>query len=61
MWLLSDLVGIPNTSIAKKKSLVHDGSFCDERALLIVSLRALAALMRHDLGILNITRLVRRV
>ena len=40
------------------KSLVHDSGVCDERALSIVSLRALAALMRHDFGILRITRLV---
>ena len=31
---------------------------CDEGALLIVLLRALASRMRHDLGILRITRLV---
>ena len=61
LWSLPDWVGIPNTSIAKKKSLVHDRGVCNERALLIVSLRALAAWMRHDLGILRITRFVWRV
>ena len=43
LWSLSDLVGKANISIAKKKSLVHDSGVRDERALLIVSLRALAA------------------
>ena len=58
---LPDLVGIPNTSMAKKKSLVHDRGVCDERALLIVSIKTLADWMRHDLGILRITRFVWRV
>ena len=39
-------MGIPIISIAKKKSLVHDSGVCDERALLIVSLRALALLWK---------------
>ena len=38
-WLLPDWVGIPNTSIAKKKSLVHDRGVCDERALLILLIK----------------------
>ena len=43
LWSLPDLVGMPSISMAKKKSSVHGSGVCDERALLIVSLRALAA------------------
>ena len=42
-------MGIPNIYIARNNSLVHNSGVCDERALSIVSLRAMAARLRHFL------------
>ena len=47
LWSLKDWLDILSISMAKKKSLVNDGGVCDDRALLIVSLRALAAWMGY--------------
>ena len=41
--VIARIGGNTNISMAKKKMLVHDCVVCDERALLIVSLRALEA------------------